>query len=168
MALLAPYAKWLIAIHSLSLALCVAIIALSGYATSFGFGYGAAMASIYVAAIWTLIVDVAEISAIATSRLARLSELHLCLLELVTAAISFLFPLFLYGVGSSPSACPKDVPISNCQNEDIVRKAQLRVNFALILAMAAGACHFVCFVFACISYSAKRKADKKEGPEPES
>ncbi|KAK3693422.1 hypothetical protein B0T22DRAFT_436606 [Podospora appendiculata] len=138
MALPASYAKWQIAIHGLSLALCIAIIGLSGYATSFGFGYGAAMASIYFAAVWTLIVDVAEISAIATNRLARLSELHLCLLELVTTALCFFFPLFLYGVGGSPNACPKDIPISGCENEDIVRKAQLGVNLALILAMATG------------------------------
>ncbi|KAK3377382.1 hypothetical protein B0T24DRAFT_678217 [Lasiosphaeria ovina] len=131
------YAIWQIVLHCLSLALCIAIIVAASYATSFGFGYGEGMASSFVVAFWALGVDIAEMVALADpkKRLRRCTELGRGTLEIFTAAICVLLPLFLYGAAHFTHGCV-DKPLNDCENGDIVRKADSGVTLAMGMAFA--------------------------------
>ncbi|KAK3363143.1 hypothetical protein B0T25DRAFT_575770 [Lasiosphaeria hispida] len=159
-----PYAIWRIALHSISLVLCIIIIGSSSYAASFGHGYGARLVTRFIAAFWALAVDVAEIAALADAkrRVRRCPALYLCFLELLTIAICIVLPLLLYGVGASDHDC-MNIPLGECEYEQDIRKLDRGLIAGLYSAIITALLHLILFITACVDYVAIRKENKTIG-----
>ncbi|KAK4035305.1 hypothetical protein C8A01DRAFT_17990 [Parachaetomium inaequale] len=135
----APYAILHLGLRFISVGLCIATLASASYATSRG-GYGTGMIGAFIAAIFAMLVDLAEISGLVDPArdVRRLTESTILYLELLTIAICGIVPVMVLMAytGLQRHDCEDWHPKTECDAAEAVRReVQLYVFLAWILPM---------------------------------
>ncbi|KAK0649519.1 hypothetical protein B0T16DRAFT_133108 [Cercophora newfieldiana] len=148
-------AVWRLVPHGLSVLACVGVIGTCSYAASLGIGYGPALAGRFFAGFWALAVDMMEIVGLADAsrRVPRLSPLYLGILELFTAVLVVVLTTTTYALSGYPDDC-KDIPITECDHPDLLRKGDRPVGISFVLAIIVAVFHFISSIFAWVDFAA--------------
>ncbi|KAK4150794.1 hypothetical protein C8A00DRAFT_36582 [Chaetomidium leptoderma] len=136
----APYAILHLGLRFISVGLCIATLASASYASSRA-GYGTGLVGAFIASIFAMLVDLAEISALTDPArvVRRCSEHAMVYLEMLTVAICGVLPVMVVLAYQSLQhpGCGPHRPENECEDERRRRgEVQVYVTLAWILPEA--------------------------------